>query len=80
VLTSLQKDVNAALNIEDTDKPAANAAQAPTSAAEASADAVIEATPAQPLAVATENQEQAVPGETAPADFNAGLQKDAKAS
>ena len=79
VLTSLQKDVNAALKIEDTDKPAANAAQAPASA-EASANAVIEATPAQPLAIATENQEQAASGEAAPAEADAGLQKDAKAS
>jgi sec-independent protein translocase protein TatB len=77
VLTSLQKDVNAALNIEDVDKPAANASQAP---AEVSADAGVEATPPQPLAIAPENQEQAVPPETAPAEADAELQKDAKAS
>ena len=79
VLTSLQKDVTAALNIEEVDKPAANASQAPTPA-EASADAGIEATPPQPLAIAPENQDRAVPPETAPAEADAELQKDARAS
>jgi sec-independent protein translocase protein TatB len=78
VLTSLQKDVNAALNIEDIDKPAANASQAPAPA-EASADISVEAMP-QPRAIAAENQEQAVPPVTAPAEADAELQKDAKAS
>ncbi|HET7492990.1 MAG TPA: Sec-independent protein translocase protein TatB [Bradyrhizobium sp.] len=78
VLTSLQKDVNAALNIEDVDKPAANAAQTST-AAEVSADASVEAT-SQPPAIAAENQEQAVPPTTAPAEADTELQKDAKAS
>ncbi len=78
VLTSLQKDVNAALNIDDADKPAANAAQAPPPA-EVSTDAAVEAAPPQPLASA-ENHEQATPPETAPAELDAGLQKDAKAS
>jgi sec-independent protein translocase protein TatB len=78
VLTSLQKDVNAALNIEDVDKPAGNAAQTST-AAEVSADASVEAM-SQPTAIAAENQEQAVPPTTAPADADAELQKDAKAS
>jgi sec-independent protein translocase protein TatB len=77
VLTSLHKDVNAALNIDDIDKTAANAAQAPAPA-EASADASVEATPPQPLAIAAENQQQTAPPESAPAD--AELQKDAKAS
>jgi sec-independent protein translocase protein TatB len=76
VLTSLQKDVNAALDI---DKPAANAPQA-APPAEASADAGVEATPPQPLAIAAENHEQPVPPETAPAEADAELQKDAKAS
>ena len=79
VLTSLQKDVNAALNVDDIDKPAANASQA-AAPAEASADAAIEPTPPQPLAIAAENQEQTAPSETAPAAVEAELQKDAKAS
>jgi sec-independent protein translocase protein TatB len=79
VLTSLQKDVNAALNIEDVDKPAANASQTPAPA-EASADASIEATPSQPLAITAENQEQAAPPDTVPVEADAELQKDAKAS
>jgi len=79
VLTSLQKDVNAALNIDDIDKPAANASQA-APPVEASAAAGIEPTPPQPLAIAAENQEQTAPSETAPAAVEAELQKDAKAS
>jgi sec-independent protein translocase protein TatB len=84
VMTSLQKDVSAALNIEDVDKPAPNADTAPI--AEASNAAPAEAADTavmgpQPLGVAPENpQEPAAREETARVPAELELPGDAKAS
>jgi sec-independent protein translocase protein TatB len=78
VITSLQKDVSAALNIDDIDKPAASAE---TPAASSETPAVVSAEAPQPLAITPENQDQ-VTTETAqqvPADA-AEPPRDAKAS
>jgi sec-independent protein translocase protein TatB len=82
VMTSLQKDVSAALNIEDVDKPAASAEAAPTAQA-ASMDAEAaqaEATAPQPLAIAAENHPEGAAPETAPPPADIELPRDAKAS
>jgi sec-independent protein translocase protein TatB len=78
VITSLQKDVSAALNIDDIDKPAASAE---TPAASSETPAVVSAEAPQPLAITPENQDQ-VTTETAqqvPADA-VEPPRDAKAS
>jgi sec-independent protein translocase protein TatB len=89
VMTSLQKDVSAALNIDDVDKPAANVdtpatsnPDAPaTSSPETSTEANAEAPASQPLAITPETQPQPVPQDTQPAPA-AEVEKprDAKAS
>jgi sec-independent protein translocase protein TatB len=90
VMTSLQKDVSEALNIDGVDKPAmstdAAAAldppatpttpEAPTPETFAEADA--HATASQPLAITQEIQPQPTPQDTEPA--NPDVLKDAKAS
>jgi sec-independent protein translocase protein TatB len=82
VMTSLQKDVGAALNIEDIDKPATSAEAAPVAqAADTRAEAgQAEATAPQPLAIAAENHQEAAVQETAPAPADIELPRDAKAS
>jgi sec-independent protein translocase protein TatB len=82
VMTSLQKDVSAALNIEDIDKPATSAEAAPAAQA-ASTDAEagqVEAAAPQPLAIATENHQEGAAPETAPPPAAIELPPDAKAS
>jgi sec-independent protein translocase protein TatB len=82
VMTSLQKDVSAALNIEDIDKPAASAEAAPAAQAVstvAEADQV-EAAAAAPLAIAPENHQEGAAQESAQAPAEIELPRDAKAS
>jgi sec-independent protein translocase protein TatB len=85
VMTSLQKDVSAALNIDDVDKPAANADAPATSnldAPAASPEAVTDTQPAtsEPLALTPESQPQPATQPTAPVAAEAELPRDAKAS
>src|SRR5271169_962795 len=77
VMTSLQKDVSAALNIDDTDKPSA-VAEAPASSAETSAHA--EAPASEPLAATAEIQPQALPQQSEPAAAEVAPVRDARAS
>ena len=77
VMTSLQKDVSAALNIDDIDKPAA-VAETPASSADTSAHA--EAPASEPLAITAEDQPQALPQQTQPAAVKVEPVRDAKAS
>jgi sec-independent protein translocase protein TatB len=78
VMTSLQKDVSAALNIEDVDKPAAGVDTPTVSNPEASTEAH---TPtSQPLAITPEGQAQPVAQDTPPAAAEVELPRDAKAS
>jgi len=86
VMTSLQKDVSAALNIDDVDKPAASAdaeavsnldAPAATSP-EVLADA--QATASEPLALTPESQPQPATPHAPPVAAEAELPRDAKAS
>ena len=79
VITSLQKDVSAALNVDDVDKPAASAE--PQAASSEEAPAAINSEASRPLAITPENQEP-VTADTAqqlPADA-AESPQDAKAS
>ena len=76
VMTSLQKDVTDALNIDDIDKPAATA-EAPASSAETSTH--VEAA-SEPLAMVTEDQPQALPQHSPPATAEVEEPRDAKAS
>jgi sec-independent protein translocase protein TatB len=82
VMTSLQKDVSAALNIEDVDKPATSAEATP--AAEAASthagDGQAEATAPPPLAIAAENHPEGAARETAEVPADVELPRDAKAS
>jgi sec-independent protein translocase protein TatB len=76
VMTSLQKDVASALNIEDIDKPATTA-QAPVAApaeVEAGADN------AQPPAIAAESEPHLAPSDGRSAAVEAETPRDAKAS
>ena len=82
VMTSLQKDVSAALSIEDVDKPAtsdetAPAAQAPGTLAEVDQ---VEASAPPPPAIAPENHEEGAAQEPAQAPAEVELPRDAKAS
>jgi sec-independent protein translocase protein TatB len=75
VMTSLQKDVSAALNIEDIDKPVASP--------EISTDTTSTETPApasEPLAIMPEGQPQQEPQPTPPPATEVELPRDAKAS
>jgi len=85
VMTSLQKDVSAALNIDDVDKPAASADAPATSNLEAPAspEALADTQPAtsEPLALTPESQPQPATQPTAPvAAESEELSRDAKAS
>jgi sec-independent protein translocase protein TatB len=82
VLTSLQKDVSASLNIEDVDKPATNAETAPAVQAPGTPAGVdqAEATAPPPLAIAPENHQEGAAQETAQAPGEVELPRDAKAS
>jgi hypothetical protein len=77
-MTSLQKDVSAALNIEDVDKPATSAEAAPVPQAPGTLAEVGEAEP-QP-AIAPENHQEGAAQETAQAPADVELPRDAKAS
>jgi sec-independent protein translocase protein TatB len=84
IMTSLEKDVSSALNIEDIDKPAPSV-PAPsveaTPSAVASADTQAEAAASQPpIAIAPENEQPPVPAETAQVSDETELPRDAKAS
>jgi sec-independent protein translocase protein TatB len=85
VMTSLQKDVSAALNIDDIDKPAASA-DVPAASnldAPASPDALADtqAATSEPLALTPESQPQPAIQPTAPVSAEAEeLSRDAKAS
>jgi sec-independent protein translocase protein TatB len=72
VMTSLQKDVSAALNIEDIDKPVA--------APETSSDTSTPALASQPLAITPENQQQPIAQHVPPAATEVEPPRDAKAS
>ena len=75
VMTSLQKDVSAALNIEDIDKPVATPE---TSVDTASIDSPAPAS--EPLAITPESQPQHEPQHTPPVAAEIELPRDAKAS
>ena len=82
VMTSLQKDVASALNIDDTDKPAASAEAA--SPAEVSTDAPAEtaanAAVSQPLAITPETPPHLAAPDTSSAADEVEAPRDAKAS
>jgi sec-independent protein translocase protein TatB len=79
IMTSLEKDVSSALNIEDIDKPAPSVEATPS--AVASADTQAEAAaPQPPIAIAPENEQPPVPAETAQVSDETELPRDAKAS
>jgi sec-independent protein translocase protein TatB len=92
IMTSLQKDVSSALNIDDVDKPAVPAIEPPTKPEAPTAETVVEAethaATAEPLAVTAEVQPAAILSEAAPAvtqehvaqEHVAQELKDAKAS
>jgi sec-independent protein translocase protein TatB len=80
VMTSLQKDVSAALNIDEIDKPAAST-EAPAPSAETSTDTHATEAPApQPLAITAESQPQPEPPQTQPAAAEVESSREAKAS
>jgi len=80
VMTSLQKDVSAALNIDEIDKPAAST-EAPAPSAETSTDTHATEAPApQPLAITAESQPQPEPPQTQPAAAEVEASREAKAS
>jgi len=64
IVTSLQKDVSAALNIEDVDKPVANVEPPAASGEEAATAVNAEAPP--PLAITPESHEPSEPAGSAP--------------
>ena len=82
VKTSLQKEVSAALNIEDADKPATSAEAAPApQAPDALAEAgQAETTAPPPLAIAPENHLEGAAQGSAQAPADVELPRDAKAS
>ncbi|MGZ5872558.1 MAG: Sec-independent protein translocase protein TatB [Bradyrhizobium sp.] len=80
VMTSLQKDVSAALNIDDIDKPAASVDAPATSSAETSAATAVEAPASEPPAITPEDQPQSVTQHTPTPAAEAELPRDAKAS
>jgi sec-independent protein translocase protein TatB len=79
IMTSLQKDVSAALSVEGVeDKPAASAEVA--SSPEETASTPVEAPVSEPLAIAPESQLQPVTPDVHPAAVEAEVPRDAKAS
>jgi sec-independent protein translocase protein TatB len=79
VMTSLQKDVSAALNIDDIDKPVASADAPAAESPEALADT--QAATSEPLALTPESQPQPATQPAAPVAAEAEeLSRDAKAS
>jgi sec-independent protein translocase protein TatB len=76
VMTSLQKDVSAALNIDEIDKPAADAEAAAPSAETSTDTHAAEAPAPQPLAITAETQ----PEPQQPAAAEAEASREAKAS
>jgi sec-independent protein translocase protein TatB len=81
VMTSLQKDVSAALSVEAIeDKPAVSAEM--TSSSEETASTAVEApaSDSEPLAIAPEGQPQPVTPDVHPAAVEAEVPRDAKAS
>ena len=86
VMTSLQKDVSEALNIDDVDKPAASADAPATSNLDAPAVRtrkhlpIHQATASEPLAITPEDQPQPAASTAPPAAAEAELPRDAKAS
>jgi sec-independent protein translocase protein TatB len=79
VMTSLQKDVSAALNIDEIDKPAADAEAAAPSAETSTDTHAAEAPAPQPLAITAETQ-PAEPEQIQPAAAEAEASREAKAS
>ena len=79
VMTSLQKDVSAALSIEDVDKPATSAEPAPAPQAPGTLAEVGDAEPPQP-AIAPENHLEGAAQGSAQAPADVELPRDAKAS
>jgi sec-independent protein translocase protein TatB len=79
VMTSLQKDVSAALNIDEIDKPAADAEAAAPSAETSTDTHAAEAPAPQPLAITAETQ-PAEPQQIQPAAAEAEASREAKAS
>ena len=94
IMTSLQKDVSAALNIDDVDKPAASSDVPATSNLDAPATSNLDApavvspevladtqpATSEPLALTPQSQPQPATQPTAPAAAEAELPRDAKAS
>jgi sec-independent protein translocase protein TatB len=79
VMTSLQKDVSAALSVEGVeDKPAVSAEV--TSSSEETASTPVEAPVSEPLAIAPESQPQPVTPDVHPVAVEAEVPRDAKAS
>jgi sec-independent protein translocase protein TatB len=78
VMTSLQKDVSAALNIDEIDKPAADAEAAAPSAETSTDTHAAEAPAPQPLAITAETQPE--PQQIQPAAAEAEASREAKAS
>jgi sec-independent protein translocase protein TatB len=86
IMTSLQKDVSAALNIDDVDKPVASADAPATSNLDAPAASSPEssidtqAPTSQPLAITPEGQPQPVAQDMQPPAAEVEMPRDAKAS
>jgi sec-independent protein translocase protein TatB len=79
IMTSLQKDVSAALSVEGVeDKPAVSAEVA--SSPEETASTPVEAPVSEPLAIAPESQPQPVTPDVHPVAVEAEVPRDAKAS
>ena len=79
IMTSLQKDVSAALSVEGVeDKPAVS--EEVTSSSEETASTPVEAPVSEPLAIAPESQLQPVSPDVHPAAVEAEVPRDAKAS
>jgi sec-independent protein translocase protein TatB len=82
VMTSLQKDVASALNIEDVDKPTATADAASSAPASTNvqAEAEAHAEASQPLAITAEAEPLPVTPDTRTAAVEAEVPRDSKAS
>jgi sec-independent protein translocase protein TatB len=81
VMTSLQKDVSAALSVEAIeDKPAVSAEVTSSSEETASTPVEAPASDSEPLAIAPESQPQPVTPDVHPAAVEAEVPRDAKAS
>jgi sec-independent protein translocase protein TatB len=79
VMTSLQKDVSAALSVEAIEDKSAVSAEV-TSSSEETASTPVEAPASEPLAIAPESQPQPVTPDVHPAAVEAEVPRDAKAS